>query len=379
MNWFAPRPFEWFLLVETLLYSIGIVWFICGMRRRSGAALVRPFISVVVAARNEEAQIVDCLSGLAEQDYPDYEVVVVDDGSTDSTAVLIAGWVEKDPRFKIVELSGGGSKKAALTAAIKEATGEVIATTDADCAVGRGWLSGLAAYLEDGVGMVIGFSQIGMSGEKLGVRGGYEAVDFLNLMACIWGSSGWRHPMAASGQNLLFRRAAYEEVGGYEKVMHRISGDDVLLMQMIRTATQWRIAFASEADSFTVHPPSSSWKSLLNQRARWASNAPLMAQMDPLFYGYMLITYGLSWCVILSPLLVLAGWVQPFLMAAVLGVKWTGESFFFLRANTLGQRYDLGMFLPLYMLLQPLHVALVGGLGALGVFSWKGKRHRWGK
>ena len=185
--------------------------------------------------------------------------------------------------------------------------------------------------------------------------------------------------MAASGQNLLFRRAAYEEVGGYEKVMHRISGDDVLLMQMIRTATQWRIAFASEAGSFAVQPPTASWKSLLNQRARWASNAPLMAQLDPLFYGYMIITYCLSWCVVLSPLLVLAGWVQPFLMAAVLSVKWIGESFFFLRANTLGQRSDLVMFLPLYMLLQPLPGALGGGLGALGVFSWKGKRHRWGK
>ena len=349
------------------------------MRRRPGSALVRPFISVVVAARNEEARIADCLSGLAIQDYPDYEVVVVDDGSTDSTGALIAGWVEKDPRFKMVQMSGDGSKKAALTAGIKEATGDVLATTDADCSVGRGWLRGLAAYLDNDVGMVIGFSQIGRPGETLGVRGGYEAVDFLNLMACIWGSSGWRHPMAASGQNLLFRRTAYEEVGGYEKVMHRVSGDDVLLMQMIRTATQWRIAFASEAGSFAVHPPSSSWKSLFNQRARWASNAPLMAQLDPLFYGYMLVTYCLSWCVILSPLLVLAGWVQPFLMAAVLGGKWIGETFFFLRANTLGHRSDLGIFLPFYMLIQPLHVALVGGVGALGFFSWKGKSHRWGE
>ena len=132
---------------------------------------------------------------------------------------------------------------------------------------------------------------------------------------------------------------------GYEKVMHRVSGDDVLLMQMIRTATQWRIAFASAPDSFTVHPPSSSWKRLLNQRARWASNAPLMAQFDPLFYGYMLITYGLSWCVILSPYSCWLVGCNPFLMVAVLGGKWIGETLFFLRANTLGQRSELGKFL----------------------------------
>ena len=379
MNWFAPRPFEWFLLAEVLLYMAGILWFLWGMRRHTGGASTQPLVSVVVAARNEEARIVDCLSLLAAQDYPNFEVVVVDDGSTDATAELIAGWVEADKRFKLIGLSGSGSKKAALTAAIAEAAGEVIATTDADCAMGNEWLSSLMTYLESDVGMVIGFSQIGRPGESLGVRGGYEALDFLNLMACIWGSCGRGHPMAASGQNLLFRRAAYAEVGGYEKVMHRVSGDDVLLMQMIRTQTQWRIAFASAPASFTVHPPATSWKGLLNQRARWASNAPLMATFDPLFYGYMLITYSLSWCVILSPLLVLLGWVHPLFMAVVLGSKWFGETLFFLRANALGQRSELTLSLPFYMLLQPIHVAIVGGLGALGVFSWKGRRHRWGQ
>ena len=379
MNWFAPRPFEWFLLAEVLLYMAGILWFLWGMRRHTGGASAQPLVSVVVAARNEETRIADCLSLLAAQDYPNFEVVVVDDGSTDATAELIAGWVEADKRFKLIGLSGSGSKKAALTAAIAEAAGEVIATTDADCAMGNEWLSSLMTYLESDVGMVIGFSQIGRPGESLGVRGGYEALDFLNLMACIWGSCGRGHPMAASGQNLLFRRAAYAEVGGYEKVMHRVSGDDVLLMQMIRTQTQWRIAFASAPASFTVHPPATSWKGLLNQRARWASNAPLMATFDPLFYGYMLSTYGLSWCVILSPLLVLLGLVHPLFMAVVLGSKWFGETLFFLRANALGQRSELTLFLPLYMLLQPIHVAIVGGLGALGVFSWKGRRHRWGQ
>ena len=379
MNWFAPRPFEWFLLAEVLLYMAGILWFLWGMRRHTGGASTQPLVSVVVAARNEEARIADCLSLLAAQDYPNFEVVVVDDGSTDATAELIAGWVQADKRFKLIGLSGSGSKKAALTAAIAEAAGEVIATTDADCAMGNEWLSSLMTYLESDVGMVIGFSQIGRPGESLGVRGGYEALDFLNLMACIWGSCGRGHPMAASGQNLLFRRAAYAEVGGYEKVMHRVSGDDVLLMQMIRTQTQWRIAFASAPASFTVHPPATSWKGLLNQRARWASNAPLMATFDPLFYGYMLITYGLSLCVILSPILVLLGWVHPLFMAVVLGSKWFGETLFFLRANALGQRSELTLFLPLYMLLQPIHVAIVGGLGALGVFSWRGRRHRWGQ
>lgn len=185
--------------------------------------------------------------------------------------------------------------------------------------------------------------------------------------------------MAASGQNLLFRRAAYDEVGGYQKVIHRVSGDDVLLMQMIRNETEWNIAFSTDRASFTVHPFAGTWKGLLNQRARWASNAPLMLKLDPLFYGYMLITYVLSLCVVLSPLLVLGGWVQLGWMAWMIGVKWSGEAIIFLRANTLSRRLKLSVFWPLWALIQPLHVVLVGGLGVLGAFSWKGKRHRWGQ
>ena len=84
------------------------------------------------------ARIAGCHSLLSAQDYPNFEVVVVDDRSTDTTAELIAGWVEADKRFKLIGLSGSGSKKAALTAAIAEAAGEVIATTNADCAMGDG-------------------------------------------------------------------------------------------------------------------------------------------------------------------------------------------------------------------------------------------------
>ena len=70
MNWFAPRPFEWFLLAEVLLYMAGILWFLWGMRRHTGGASTQPLVSVVVAARNEEARIAGCLSLLAAQDYP---------------------------------------------------------------------------------------------------------------------------------------------------------------------------------------------------------------------------------------------------------------------------------------------------------------------
>ena len=376
---YSLSPFELLLVADIALYLAGVAWFMRGMRRREGRSVERPLVSIVVAARNEEQRIGACLGQLTSQQYPHYEIIVVDDGSTDATAALVAEIARQDDRLSLLQRSEGGSKKAALALGIAQSRGEVIATTDADCLMGSEWLDAMLSYLESDVGMVIGFSQIGSPHESLGARGSYEAIDFLNLMACIWGSSGQAHPMAASGQNLVFRRSAYEQVQGYGKVMHRASGDDVLLMQMVRSETDWRIAFACDDAAHTQHPVAPSWQGLFNQRARWASNATLMLRLDPLFFSYMVITYLLSWSVVLTPFIALVGWVHPVLLAGVIACKWGAEGLFFRRAQELVKRPALVRYWPLWALIQPVHVALVGGLGVVGMFSWKGQRHRWGR
>jgi len=83
-----------------------------------------------------------------------------------------------------------GSKKAALSLGIREARGEVILTTDADCLVAEGWVRGIVECFDGQTGMVVGFSQIGAPGQAQGARMGYQAVDFLCLMGCILGSVG---------------------------------------------------------------------------------------------------------------------------------------------------------------------------------------------
>jgi hypothetical protein len=227
--------------------------------------------------------------------------------------------------------------------------------------------------------MVLGFSQIGPAGSVRGARVGYEGLDFLCLMACILGSVGRGHPMAASGQNLAYRRIVFQEVGGYEQVKHRASGDDVLLLQMVKRLTRWRISFATAPETFVVHPPASSWRALLGQRARWASNAPYLLLFDPLFFAYMLVAFVLDLLLALSPLLVLTG---------VLELRWAGGSWlvkglaeFSLcrRAASLFGREDLRRHFPMWTLIQPLHVVVAGLLGCLGTFTWKGKHHRWGR
>lgn len=365
------------------LYVLGVVWFLSGMREREGKNREKPLVSIVIAARDEAPNIRACLERFWRQDYPGdrYEVIVVDDGSTDDTAAQVRGMGREGLTLLSAQEAYGrsGSKKAALSLGIQKARGEMILTTDADCLVGEGWVRGMIECFDGNTGMVVGFSQIGASDQAKGARMGYQAVDFLCLMGCILGSVGRGHPMAASGQNLAYRKAVFQQVGGFSRVVHRASGDDVLLLQMIRHSTDWKIAFSTSPDTHAIHPPASTWRGLLQQRSRWASNAPYQLLFDPLFFGYMLVTFALNTLLVFSPVLVLMGGMRFSWAVGGWVVKSLAEFSLFGRAAGLFGRRDLRRFFPLWTLIQPLHVVVVGALGCLGIFTWKGQRHRWGR
>ena len=371
------------LAVCVVVYALGIVWFLSGMRVREGRNREKPLVSIVIAARDEALNIRACLERFWCQDYPDdrYEVIVVDDGSTDDTAALVREMGREGLTLLSAQEAYGrsGSKKAALSLGIQEARGEVILTTDADCLVAEGWVRGMVEHLDENTGMVVGFSQIGAPGQVQGGEMGYQAVDFLCLMGCILGSVGRGHPMAASGQNLAYRKAVFQQVGGYSRVAHRASGDDVLLLQMVRHSTDWEIAFSASPDTHAIHPPMPTWRSLLQQRSRWASNAPYQLLFDPLFFAYMLVTFALDLLLVLSPVLIAMGGMRFSWTVGGWVVKGLAEFSLFSRAAALFGRRDLRRFFPLWTLVQPFYVVIAGALGCLGIFTWKGQRHRWGR
>ena len=107
-------------------------------------------LSVVVAARNEEANLPALLAALAAQTHPDFEVIVVDDASEDGTAALVEARAEQDARFRLVRVTEplAPRKKHALTQGIAAAHHNRLAFTDADCTPPPGWLTGLAAHAE---------------------------------------------------------------------------------------------------------------------------------------------------------------------------------------------------------------------------------------
>ena len=173
-------------------------------------------VSVVVAARNEEQNITNILSGLVNQTYPSdlYEIIIVDDASSDRTGEIIDNFAKKYPNVKHVHSqpdlkTGLTAKKNALNQGIQKSSSEIILTTDADCHVKSTWIETMVSYFSDNVGMVVGFSQLGDKKNKYSLFEQLQAIDFLSLMTAAQGTLNLKCPLAASGQNLAYRKGPF--------------------------------------------------------------------------------------------------------------------------------------------------------------------------
>lgn len=175
-----------------------------------------PRISVVVCSHNGAATIDDCLAGVTELDYPDFEAIVVDDGSSDETAAL----ARRHPDVRVIHVEHGGLSRA-RNVGLAAADGEIVAYLDDDACPDRDWLRYLATSFAHTDHAGIGGPNIPPPTERLLER------------AIAGGPGGPIHVLLTDtlaehipGCNMAFRRAALEAVGGFDERFH-VAGDDV--------------------------------------------------------------------------------------------------------------------------------------------------------
>ena len=162
--------FEIFLI---LFYISGFIYFLMGIlfliglsRKAETSGHKREFVSVIIAARDEEINIRNCLEHLVNHTYPAelYEVIVIDDNSSDSTYGIVEEFSRNYKNifiYKLTEYNPGYSpKKQALNLGIDRSRGSMILTMDADCEAGPGWIESMTGGFDDSTGLVAGFSQV---------------------------------------------------------------------------------------------------------------------------------------------------------------------------------------------------------------------------
>ena len=370
-----------FLFILTAVYiSHGLRFFRGLALLKSGTNEHKFDVSVIVAARNEEKAITGCLEALLNQTYPKgkYEIIVIDDQSTDNTSEIVTSFLQNNSEMTLLKINepvaNWSHKKYALHTGIEKSRGEIILTTDADCIVKPTWIEGMISCFEEDVGMVVGFSQVGTQDEKLTIFEKLQAFDFLSLMTAAAGTIGNNLPWAASGQNLAYRKKAFERVGGFERIRQRPSGDDVLLLQLISTMTDWKIRFAAREDTFVTTRPVKTMGGFINQKRRWASNSVLQVTLNKRFFAFLVVTFTLNALLLVTlPLslflreLSLGPWIC---LLAKAGVDFA----LLVKGAHLFRRHDLLKYFLLWEILQIPYIVVSGILGTTRGFTWK-ERH----
>lgn len=255
-------------------------------RRRSAAETVtRPFVSVIVAARNEEATITECLDALSDQDYPSalIEFIIVDDESSDGTYALVEARVAADSRFRLLRsdtMPGYAAGKAsALHTGILEAQGNLLLITDADCRPPSNWAAGMVSMMQDPqLGIVGGMTRI--IGSSLHSR--LQAADWTLLKGVAAGWSLAGVPITAMGNNMAVRHAAYETVGGYPSLKPSVTEDYALYKAIGETSWKARLDPHPAVENRTLAEPA--LRDVFRQRRRWASGAIASSPLAMAFY-----------------------------------------------------------------------------------------------
>jgi cellulose synthase/poly-beta-1,6-N-acetylglucosamine synthase-like glycosyltransferase len=266
-------------LLAALLMYLGVcalLWRgvrVAATRPDNGRA--RPMVSVLVAARNESANIGLCLQALSRQTYPRrlWQVIVVDDRSTDGTSRYAMRWKPSLPGFTLIRVAhlpeGRQGKKHALEAGIRKASGDVILVTDADCQPPPGWIETMAGRFKPGVDAVIGYSPIRSASSHLWAR----AVETDCIAAGVVAAAGvgLGSMITCSGRSLAYRRRLFTANGGYSGLHRSVSGDDDLLLHRLSRVGGAQLAFAAESAATVPAIGPDRIGSALSQRLRHLS------------------------------------------------------------------------------------------------------------
>jgi chlorobactene glucosyltransferase len=190
-------------------------------------------ISVIVPARNEARNIRRCVEGLLAQDYPSFEVIVVDDRSTDATPRILAEISARDPRLRVVQGTdlppGWAGKPHALSLGVEVATGEWLCFIDADTFAApqllRSTFTSALAHQAD-LFSILTAQELGSFWEKVILPVVFTALS-VGFPARRVNDPGTPDAIA-NGQFILIRRTVYDQVGGHRAVRDQIAEDKAL-------------------------------------------------------------------------------------------------------------------------------------------------------
>ncbi|MCF8296785.1 MAG: glycosyltransferase [Saprospiraceae bacterium] len=331
--------------------------------------------TIIIAVRNEENNILECLGSIISQNYPTdfYEIIVSDDNSTDNTINKIQKFIAENPSYqiKLIKSSEQFSKKQALSNAIKISQNDLIITTDADCVMSEKWLFSIIDYYKSQNPKMI-VSPVVMENNN-SVFGKLQSLEFVSLISSSAAAINLNNPIMCNGANLAFSKKAFWEVNGYDSDKKYSSGDDIfLLLKFKKRFGSKSIAFLKNFDAIVYSKAAASFKEFYNQRIRWVSKSKGYQDFNIIAIAIIILLFNVS----IPSAFILAIFNKDYLLFAIslLGIKLFFDFPLLAGFTNFIKRNGLLWY---YLILQPIYVVYISVFGILGnflSFNWKGRK-----
>ena len=352
MFWEQFNTIDYILLGALIvLFAIQVYWYIRylaaparSMRRDKKECQLStvncqlPGVSVIICAHNESYNLSQYLQALLTQDYPEFEVIIVDDGSEDDTRAVVESYMVHDPRLHMTFVPYGArvqsTKKLAITLGAKAAQYDYLLLTDADCIPEsnqwiRNMMSGFQLSTDKcqlstvncqdlttsnnralqgkelstvncqlSTDIVLGFSpyfaEPGHINRLVRFDTLFNGLHYLGAALC-------GHPYMGVGRNLAYRKSLFFESGGFTHQMTNRAGDDDLFVNHL--ATRENTAVVLDRNAYTWSVPKTSFKAWWQQKRRHISVSPAYKPNTKFRLALEPLTRGLFYAAVLAAII----------------------------------------------------------------------------
>lgn len=308
------------LLIQ-LYYYLGIYLRVALFKKTDNNSNInteKPPVSVVICARNEEENLKHFLPKVLEQKYPNYEVIVVNDCSSDNSDIVLENFQKQYPHLKVTTIKEdekfSHTKKLALTVGIKAAKNEWLLLTDADCVPQSDlWLSTMAENFKGDTEVVLGYG--GYLSEK-GLLNKLIRFDTMLIAMNYFGFTLIRKPYMGVGRNLAYKRSLFFKNRGFASHSQLDSGDDDLFIREVANKANTVVEFRHEAHTLSV--PRKTYTNWIRQKRRHTSTSKYYNSGIKLLLGLEPFSRLLFF---LSALALIALLYFPYIVGSVLIVR----------------------------------------------------------
>ncbi|MCQ2360063.1 MAG: glycosyltransferase [Paludibacteraceae bacterium] len=235
----------------------------------------RGSVHVIISVYNEENRVETLIRDLVGQSFKEFDVTIIDDGSTDATLEKLNQFTAGLGNFSVMESEHKG-KDTVIKEALRNIQDGLVIITDADCRHPQLWIESVVAEADEtDASLLIG-------AVKIGGAHPLQATEFLSVQAVTIGSANINHPLICGGANLAFRAEAYRRVSN--DVKENENGTDMFLLEAMKRSGE-KIVAINSVDAVVETSGKESLREFLTQRGRWAKKSSK-------YTDYEIITIG---------------------------------------------------------------------------------------